>query len=218
MRQGSGGRRPRGRPNRKQHGNAPRSSTFDSNGPEGRIRGNAHQVYEKYLGLARDAASSGDRVAAESFFQHAEHYFRILNDSTDPTPAEFNGEPRQRGEQQAGQQGRGPNGPAAPRVNGSGPQPDVEFPIDVPAGAQGGSASGNGRDESAESGQTRQAGGDGNAERGDGRGGGPRQRRRSRPQRAAADDEQSEGGAPRRSAQEADEEPSDTDDGKTASV
>lgn len=88
MRQGSNsGRRPRGRTNRKQHGGGggqSRTHTFDSNGPDGRVRGNARQVYEKYLTLARDASSAGDRIAAEAYYQHAEHYFRILNDSTDP--------------------------------------------------------------------------------------------------------------------------------------
>jgi len=94
MRQGSNtGRRPRGRTNRKQHGGGggggggqSRTHTFDSNGPDGRVRGNARQVYEKYLSLARDAYSAGDRIAAEAYFQHAEHYFRILSDTTDPTP------------------------------------------------------------------------------------------------------------------------------------
>jgi hypothetical protein len=42
------------------------------------------QVYEKYLNLARDASSAGDRIVAEGCYQFAEHYFRILNDSTDP--------------------------------------------------------------------------------------------------------------------------------------
>ncbi len=88
MRQGSnnGGRRPRGRTNRKQHGGGgpSRPNNYDSNGPDGRVRGNARQVYEKYLTLARDAQSAGDRVAAEAYFQHAEHYYRILSDSTDP--------------------------------------------------------------------------------------------------------------------------------------
>ncbi len=68
----------RGRNGRKP--NVPmRHQTFDSNGPEVRIRGNAYQVNEKYLTLARDAATSGDRIAAENFFQHAEHYFRIMH-------------------------------------------------------------------------------------------------------------------------------------------
>ncbi len=44
-----------------------------------RIRGTAQQLFEKYLQLGRDATGSGDRVMAESYFQHAEHYFRILN-------------------------------------------------------------------------------------------------------------------------------------------
>jgi hypothetical protein len=56
-----------------------RNHVFDSNGPEIRIRGTAQQLFEKYLQLGRDATSSGDRVTAEAFFQHAEHYFRILN-------------------------------------------------------------------------------------------------------------------------------------------
>jgi hypothetical protein len=56
-----------------------RSQTFDSNGPNVKIRGNAYQVFERYLALAREAQSSGDRIAAENFFQHAEHYFRVMN-------------------------------------------------------------------------------------------------------------------------------------------
>lgn len=62
-------------------GNIPlnRNHVFDSSGPDLRIRGTAQQLFEKYLQLGRDASSSGDRVMAESYFQHAEHYFRILN-------------------------------------------------------------------------------------------------------------------------------------------
>jgi hypothetical protein len=52
--------------------------TYDSNGPEVKIRGSASHVYEKYLQLARDANSSGDRVMAENYLQHAEHYYRIV--------------------------------------------------------------------------------------------------------------------------------------------
>jgi len=52
---------------------------FDSNGPDGvKIRGNAQHVFEKYQQLARDAAGGGDRVLAEGYLQHAEHYFRVL--------------------------------------------------------------------------------------------------------------------------------------------
>jgi len=56
-----------------------RNQTYDSNGPDIRIRGNAHQVLEKYLTLARDAHSQGDRIAAENYYQHAEHYFRVIS-------------------------------------------------------------------------------------------------------------------------------------------
>jgi hypothetical protein len=52
--------------------------TFDSSGPEVKIRGSAANVYEKYLQLARDANANGDRVMAESYLQHAEHYYRIM--------------------------------------------------------------------------------------------------------------------------------------------
>jgi hypothetical protein len=62
-------------------GGAPlnRNHVFDSNGPDIRLRGTSQQLFEKYLQLGRDATSSGDRVQAEGYFQHAEHYFRILN-------------------------------------------------------------------------------------------------------------------------------------------
>jgi len=70
---GGGGqqRRPNALPNRNQ--------TIDSNGPDVRIRGNVFQVYDKYMALARDAQASGDRVMAENYQQHAEHYVRIIN-------------------------------------------------------------------------------------------------------------------------------------------
>ncbi len=71
---GGGGNHPNNRP-RMPH----RMQTFDSNGPSVKIRGNAYQVFERYVALAREAASAGDRIAAENFYQHAEHYFRIMN-------------------------------------------------------------------------------------------------------------------------------------------
>ena len=85
MRSGSDQRR-RGRYN----GNRPfeqpqrapqRNQSFESNGPGIKIRGSAHQIFERYVALAREAATSGDRVAAENFYQHAEHYFRVANES-----------------------------------------------------------------------------------------------------------------------------------------
>ena len=78
MRQGSGSRRSRGRSNngKRSFGQGPNRS-FESNGPGVKLRGTAAQVFEKYLALARDASSSGDRVASENFYQHAEHYYRL---------------------------------------------------------------------------------------------------------------------------------------------
>jgi hypothetical protein len=56
-----------------------RSQTFDSSAPNVKIRGTANQIFERYVALAREALTSGDRVAAENLYQHAEHYFRIMN-------------------------------------------------------------------------------------------------------------------------------------------
>ena len=97
MRHGAAGRRSRnrGHGNRGRggqgggHGNN-RMQVFDSNGPEVRIRGTAYQILEKYTVLAKDAASVGDRILAESYLQHAEHYQRIINswqDSYAPRPS-----------------------------------------------------------------------------------------------------------------------------------
>ena len=71
-------KRSRGRGRRPQNNNINPNRTFDSAGPEIKIRGSASHVYEKYLQLARDANSAGDRVAAENYLQHAEHYWRIM--------------------------------------------------------------------------------------------------------------------------------------------
>ena len=54
---------------------------FDSSGPEGKVRGTPQQIIEKYLALARDAQLSNDRVAEQSFLQHAEHYTRMLGEA-----------------------------------------------------------------------------------------------------------------------------------------
>jgi hypothetical protein len=77
--------------------------TYDSSGPEVKIRGSASHVYEKYLQLARDANSSGDRIMAENYLQHAEHYYRIM--------AAAAAQQAQYQAQQAAQNGGQPNGP-----------------------------------------------------------------------------------------------------------
>ncbi len=60
------------------HNHNPLTRVYESNGPEVKIRGNAHHITEKYLQLARDATASGDYVTAENHHQHAEHYFRLI--------------------------------------------------------------------------------------------------------------------------------------------
>src|ERR1700677_2786076 len=83
MRNGQNNKRMRGR-NRKggggggHHHQNPMTRVFESNGPDIKIRGTASHVAEKYVQLARDARSSGDPVAAENYYQHAEHYFRLI--------------------------------------------------------------------------------------------------------------------------------------------
>jgi hypothetical protein len=71
-------KRMRGRNRKGGHHQNPLSRMYESNGPDIKIRGTASHVAEKYLQLARDAQSSGDPVAAENYYQHAEHYFRLI--------------------------------------------------------------------------------------------------------------------------------------------
>ncbi|HBG97698.1 MAG: DUF4167 domain-containing protein [Rhodobacteraceae bacterium] len=69
--------RSRAKGNRRPHGNVI-NRVFDSSGPEGKVRGTPQQIIDKYTSLARDAQLGNDRVAAENFQQHAEHYIRLL--------------------------------------------------------------------------------------------------------------------------------------------
>ena len=74
------GKRSRGRARRPSGFNQPnvnRNTTFESNGPEGKLRGNAQQLFEKYTALAQDANSSSERISAEAFSQFADHYYRV---------------------------------------------------------------------------------------------------------------------------------------------
>ncbi|HEX5453005.1 MAG TPA: DUF4167 domain-containing protein [Stellaceae bacterium] len=110
------------------HHNRPRPphrvQTFDSNGPSVKIRGNAYQVFERYIALAREAQASGDRIAAENLYQHAEHYFRVMNAQGDgqgqgpprpTTPADFDmtGDGEAREDSDEGQMQPAPAPPAA---------------------------------------------------------------------------------------------------------
>ena len=97
-----------------------RNHVFDSNGPDMRLRGTAQQLFEKYLQLGRDATGSGDRVMAESYFQHAEHYFRILNAMSQVQQQQQGGPPQQ-------QQRRYQNGPDQGEGQNEGGDQQPEF-------------------------------------------------------------------------------------------
>jgi len=105
MRQSNQKSRSRGRGRKPQN---PMSKNFESNGPDVKIRGNASHIAEKYTTLARDAQSNGDTVMAENYYQHAEHYNRIV--------AAAQLQNQQRAEEAA----------ANAAANGKGPQPDAE--------------------------------------------------------------------------------------------
>jgi uncharacterized protein DUF4167 len=137
MRQGQQNRRGRGRGRKPQN---PLARNYESNGPDVKIRGTAAHIAEKYMSLARDALASGDMIAAESYFQHAEHYNRIIM----AAQSQF-------GPQHGGQPGEGGNGGFRPRWNADGSSDDDgsdddvnEGGGDIRAGSGGGDMRGGG--------------------------------------------------------------------------
>ncbi|MBM3490116.1 MAG: DUF4167 domain-containing protein [Alphaproteobacteria bacterium] len=78
MRQNAPQKRGRGRPGGRRPFMGNSNRTLDSNGPDVKIRGTAMYIYDRYQALARDASSTGDRIAAENYLQHAEHYYRLM--------------------------------------------------------------------------------------------------------------------------------------------
>ena len=131
--------RPRGRFNAnrpfRQQPRAPQNNqTFESNGPNVKIRGSAHQIFERYIALAREASSAGDRIAAENLYQHAEHYYRIMQANGDgqnmgpprpmtPADTEMNGMDNEGEFGGSGQSGQ-PQQQVQPQQSGQ-PQPMV---------------------------------------------------------------------------------------------
>lgn len=139
-------RRMRGRNNNNNNNNNnnrkgpnPLTRNYESNGPDVKIRGSAQQIAEKYATLARDAQSSGDRVMAENYLQHAEHYNRIIAAALAQMPIQHQQQARDdfdadldderdeetvgnAAESQPAQQHQQP----LPVANGTGPQPEIE--------------------------------------------------------------------------------------------
>jgi len=85
----------------------PLTRSYESNGPDVKIRGTASHIAEKYVQLARDAQSSGDPVAAENYLQHAEHYYRIMA-ATAAQQAQYQAQQAAQNPQNAGQQQQHP--------------------------------------------------------------------------------------------------------------
>ena len=105
---------------------------FDSNGPEGKVRGTPQQIIDKYNQLARDAQLAGDRVATENFQQHAEHYLRMLGEAQREIDAKREQQEQQnrdrqaeRDRERAKRQEREMNGGQMVDDPASAPQPDV---------------------------------------------------------------------------------------------
>ena len=112
---------------------------FDSNGPEGKVRGTPQQIIDKYNQLARDAQLGNDRVATENFQQHAEHYLRMLNEAQREIDAKREEQERQNRERQAERdreraerlERQEREAAEAAETSGEGPQPDIQDPRDA---------------------------------------------------------------------------------------
>lgn len=146
MRPAQQNRRMRGRGNNNNNNNNrkgpnPLSRNYESNGPDVKIRGNAQHIAEKYTTLARDAQASGDRVMAENYLQHAEHYNRIIMAAMAQQNIPYQRE--ESFDSDGGDEDETGFVPAAPSiapqpVNGSGPQPVIEgTPAEVVYGEEG---------------------------------------------------------------------------------
>ncbi|MBF0561077.1 MAG: DUF4167 domain-containing protein [Alphaproteobacteria bacterium] len=112
-----------------------RGSSFDNGAPPPRVRGNAGQMMDKFLSLARDASSQGDRVLAENYFQHADHYFRVMNNNPQPggrgprppggqTPAQPGSDAERAEDLQAESEGNDGTGNNEESDDGNGNQPE----------------------------------------------------------------------------------------------
>lgn len=162
MRPGQQNKRGRGRNNNNsgngggnfnRKGANPLTRTYDSSGPDVKIRGTAQHIAEKYATLARDAQSAGDRVMAENYLQHAEHYNRIIASAQAQMQERFQRDDRGDFNDRDGDEIDGPDEQPAtqaqqpasqPEIAGSGPQPVIEeMPAEVVAAAAESAADGN---------------------------------------------------------------------------
>jgi hypothetical protein len=117
----------------------PLTRSYESNGPDVKIRGTAQHIAEKYSQLARDAQASGDPVSAENYLQHAEHYFRIIAAAQEQFREQFGYQNRPFDEESEEEGGFTPERPSFPNGDetdfGSQPQPTFE-PRPEPRGSE----------------------------------------------------------------------------------
>jgi hypothetical protein len=179
MRPGNNNRRGRNRGQRKQHGGIPNKNQSYDSGGETRVRGNVYQILEKYLQLARDAGVAGDRIAAENYLQHADHYYRVIqamNDGQRPrvggrdiSVADFNVQNVSQGLS------------AALYTGGQAPQANMSDGAGGGSGGSAGGGQGSGGNASSASADGGDSGAEGEEEAGFGRQGrGPRNRQQNR--------------------------------------
>jgi hypothetical protein len=158
MRGRNGGGNNNNNNNNNRRGPNPLNRNYESNGPDVKIRGSAQQIAEKYAALARDAMSSGDRVMAENYLQHAEHYNRIIAAAQAQMPIQHQQQNREEFDEDLDEDREDfENGAAngevqVPAANhGAGPQPVIEgTPAEVALnsdnGREGNGGSREGRD------------------------------------------------------------------------
>ena len=135
MRQPQNAKRGRGR-GRRGNGNAQphapnRNTSYESNGPDVKLRGNAQQLNEKYLALAHDAAAAGERITAEAYTQFSDHYFRLHQaavDAAEERKAQHVSQPADRSSERQPRQDAQPSQDAQPQ-----PQPEDAQQPDAPA-------------------------------------------------------------------------------------
>ena len=172
--------------NNNRRGPNPLNRNYESNGPDVKIRGSAQQIAEKYAALARDAQSSGDRVMAENYLQHAEHYNRIIAAAQAQMPIQQNQQSRGDIDDEDEDREDFENGAAVgeaqvPAANhGAGPQPVIDgTPAEVAL---------NGSDEASRDNGSNEGGNRGNRQNRDRRNGQRHERNASQGEANGSDD------------------------------
>ena len=138
MRPSPNNRRMRGRGNGGRRTGPSNSQHLDSNGPDLKVRGNATQIVDKYQALAREATTSGDPVMAENYYQHAEHYLRILGANAESRPDNNHQDNNRDDNQTAKNQGQDSQGGGHANEDDAGANGAGNYGADTSAGSSNG--------------------------------------------------------------------------------